>query len=271
MAHKNKKLRVALAQMRSTPDKEKNLKQAENLLKKAVQKKVSLIAFPENFALLTEGKKNVLAQAEEPNGLIMTTVKSWARKNRIWILAGSAPIRTRGNQITNSSFLISPQGKIAARYDKIHLFDVELPDRAYRESSTVKPGSKIIVKKTPIATFGFSVCYDLRFPELYRSLSKRGANVIFIPSAFTVPTGRAHWDSLTRTRAIENQAYVMAPGQVGVNYPGRETYGHSRLIDPWGRVIAEKKTGVGIACGEIDFMELSQIRKKLPSLQHRVL
>jgi len=165
--------------------------------------------------------------------------------------------------------LIGPTGKIHARYNKIHLFDAKLPDRVYAESKLVKAGKKPVTVKTPHGTVGLSICYDLRFPELYRRFARVGAQMVFIPSAFTALTGLAHWDSLTRARAIENQCFVIAPAQAGSPYPGRKTYGHTRVIDPWGRVLAESIETLGPVIADLDFDDLNRIRQELPALKHR--
>src|SRR5690606_5499034 len=188
----------------------------------------------------------------------------------IWLLAGSLPLKTKTSRVTNTSILFSPEGDVHVRYDKMHLFDVDIPgEKEYRESKNVQPGKRTVVTETPWGTLGLSVCYDIRFPELYRKLADRGAHTIFIPAAFTATTGRAHWDVLTRARAIENQAYVVAPGQVGSPFEGRETHGHTRIVDPWGRIIAERPAGIGVVMADLDYGKLFEVRRNLPALQHR--
>lgn len=265
---------VAAIQMTSTPDKAHNLNEAHRLLIEAVSRGAEVVAFPENFALLTDDKKQFLKEAEPINGMIVETLQEWAAENDLWILGGSLPIKVKGDskKVTNTSLLINNDGAIAARYDKIHLFDVDLKgDRKYEESKTIRPGKKPVVAETPWGYVGLSVCYDLRFPELYRAESANEAKVLFIPSAFTAFTGKAHWDVLTRARAIENQCYVVAPAQTGSPHPGRVTHGHTRIIDPWGRVIAERPQGPGVVLAPLNFSELHRIRTELPALKHRQL
>jgi nitrilase len=263
-------LRVAALQLCSTPDKSRNLAQAHGLIAEAADRGAQLVALPENFALLTEDSRQFLREAETPRGALVETLREWAAEYDVWLLAGSVALKAGPRKVTNSSLLFDPQGELVARYDKIHLFDVELSgDRAYRESKHVKPGNKAVLTKTPWGYVGLSICYDLRFPELYRKLSHAGARVLMIPSAFTAFTGKAHWDSLTRARAIENQCFVIAPAQTGSPYPGRETHGHTRIIDPWGRVLAERPAGTGMVYAELSFAELERVRRELPALRAR--
>ena len=269
------KLKVAAIQMRSTPNKAANLEQAEQLFHEAVRQRAKLIALPENFALLSENRKILLDGAEGPNGLTTRLLKSWAKKNRVWIQAGGLQLKAKGEKITNTSLMINPRGEVVGRYDKIHLFDVNLSaDKSYRESKLVVPGKKAVAVNAKLGRFnkvGLSVCYDIRFPELYRRLSKLGAQILFIPAAFTAVTGKAHWDILTRARAVENQCYVIAAGQTGQPYPGRKTHGHTRIVNPWGEVLAEKKQGKGVVIAQLSYNELIRIRSELPSLEHRKL
>lgn len=267
-------MRVAAIQMTSTPNKSANLAEAHRLLREAMAKEPHLVAFPEMFSLITGHTRQLLDEAELLSGVTVDTLREWAIEYGVWILGGSVFLKSsaRAKRVTNTSLLITPEGEIAARYDKIHLFDARIRgEKAYLESKTVQPGKKVVSVKTPFGVLGLSVCYDLRFPELYRELSKQGASVVFIPSAFTAFSGQAHWDVLTRARAIENQVYVVAPAQTGTAYPGRETYGHARIIDPWGRVIAERTSGAGIVFAELDFGRLQEVRREMPVLQHRRL
>lgn len=267
-------MRVAAVQMTSTPDKGANLSEAHRLLMEALDKRAEFVAFPENFTLLTNDRKQLYREAETTQGLTTQTLQEWAAEYDVWILAGSLPIRAAGDakRVMNTSLLISPEGSIKARYDKIHLFDVNLSkDKKYEESKSIRPGKKPVIAKAPWGKLGMSICYDLRFPELYRKLSEQGAQVLFIPSAFTALTGKAHWDALTRARAIENLSYVVAPAQTGSPYPGRLTHGHTRIIDPWGRILAERPAGPGVAWADLNFQELERIRRELPALKHRRL
>jgi len=267
-------MRIAAIQMTATSDKSRNLSEAYHLLQEAIERGSDLIAFPENFSILTNNNEDYLNQAETLRGLTVETLREWAAEFDVWILGGSIPLKSRTNpkRVTNSSLLISDKGDIKARYDKIHLFDVTIQgDQKYEESQIVLPGKKVITAKTPWAKIGLSVCYDLRFPELYRKQSRAKAEILFIPSAFTKTTGIAHWDVLTRARAIENLSYVVAPAQTGSPYPGRETYGHTRIIDPWGRVISERLAGPGIVWANLDLERLKKIRNEFPALKNRRL
>jgi nitrilase len=267
-------MRVAAIQMTSTPDKRHNLAEARRLLDEALARGVDLVAFPENFSLLTDDGAELVREAETPQGMTVETLREWAAENDVWILGGSIPLKVPRDpkRVTNTSLLVSSEGKLVARYDKIHLFDVDLSgDRACKESRHVRAGTRPVVARTPWAPVGLSVCYDLRFPELYRRLSAKGASVLFIPSAFTQFTGKAHWDVLTRARAIENQSFVVTPAQTGEPHPGRVTHGHTRIIDPWGRILAERPAGPGVVWARLDFREMERIRRELPALRHRRL
>jgi nitrilase len=229
------------------------------------------VALPENFSLLTDDTKQFLDEAETLKGMTVESLQEWAVEYDIWILGGSVPIK-KGKKVTNSSLLVSAEGEIAARYDKIHLFDATVQgDRVYRESDTVEAGKKPVMANTPLGNLGLSICYDLRFPELYRELSRLGADVLMVPSAFTAVTGKAHWDILTRARAVENQCYLIAPAQCGSPHPGRQTYGHTRIVDPWGRVIAERPAGEGVVWADLDGQQIDRLRAEMPVLEHRRL
>lgn len=264
--------RVAAIQMNSTPDVEANIRQAKDLLDQALARDPNLIAFPENMFLCAEDGNDTRSKAETLDGLMVETLREWSAENDVWILAGSLPIRAKGGKITNTSLLFNPEGEIEARYDKIHLFDVTVQgDREYRESKSVQGGKKGTLAKTPWGDFGLSICYDIRFPELYRQYSKKGCEAMFIPAAFTFKTGQAQWDLLTRARAVENQCYVIAPGQTGSPYPGRQCWGHTRIIDPWGRVIAERPDGIGVVWADLNYQQMAETRTNLPALTHRKL
>ncbi|MCZ6669506.1 MAG: carbon-nitrogen hydrolase family protein [Acidobacteria bacterium] len=269
MAGTKRRWTVAAVQMTSTADRDGNLALAEKLFRRAASSGADLVAFPENFTYLhSEGGKNPFA--EDLRGEMLARLRGWAREMGCFLLAGSLPERIPGRtRVFNTSVLISPGGRMVANYRKIHLFDIDLPGRvSLKESSTVAPGNRAVVASTPLGKLGLSICYDLRFPELYRRLARKGAQVIFVPSAFTAYTGRSHWMPLLRARAIENQCWVVAPAQVGRHSRGRESYGHTVILDPWGDVVALKKTGQGLACAEIDLERLRKIRSSLPSLKH---
>lgn len=262
-------MRIAAIQMNSTPDRSHNMAEARRLFQEAMDYGPNLIAFPENFTLFADENDLLVNQAESLRSPTIETLQEWAAENDVWLLAGSLPLRTKSKKITNTSVLFTPEGDIHSKYDKIHLFDVDVEgDRSYRESNSVEPGKKIVVADTAWGKLGLSICYDIRFPELFRQQSAQGASVLFIPSAFTAVTGKAHWDVLTRARAIENQCYVIAPAQTGSPYPGRETWGHTRIVDPWGKIIAERPSGPGVVWADLNFEELERIRRELPALKH---
>ncbi len=262
--------RVAAIQMNSTPDVDRNLSQARGLLDEALRADPNIVVFPENMLLFSGNSDDYRKHAQTTRGPLIQILQEWSAEADIWLLAGSLPMKAPGGKFFNSSIFFSPEGDIYARYDKMHLFDVNVTgDQQYRESDDVAPGKKIVTTQTPWGLLGLSICYDIRFPELYRKLSKSGAHTLMIPSAFTATTGKAHWDILTRARAVENQCYVVAPGQTGSPYPGRECHGYSRIVDPWGRIIAERSGGIGVVMADLDYAELFDIREKLPALKHR--
>jgi predicted amidohydrolase len=263
--------RAAAIQMTSGDNIAANIAQLAPLVEKAAKAGAQFIATPENsFYMRREG---TAALADVP--LAQHEGIRWAQKiaaqHKIYLLIGS--VRARDNaaeKATNRSVLIAPDGSIAATYDKMHLFDVTVPGgQSYRESSQAMAGDVPVLAKTPLAAIGLTICYDVRFPNLYRALALAGAEILAVPSAFTVPTGQAHWHSLLRARAIENACYVIAPAQCGEHPGGRSTYGHSLIIDPWGEVIAECVQDVpGIITAEIDLAHVATIRAQLPVLQH---
>lgn len=265
---KETKVLIAAIQTTSGTDKTASLAHAKALFQKAVKKGAKIIAFPENLAGFTPNKTDYWKNAESTDGPMARAFSGWAKNAGVWLIAGSVLIKNSGNKVTNTTLVFNPQGKLAARYDKIHLFDANVRGKRYQESDSISGGKKIVTVKTEFGVLGFSICFDLRFPKLYQALAKAGAEIVFIPSAFTVPTGRAHWDSLTRTRAIETQTYVIAPAQWGTHYPGRSTYGHTRVIDPWGKVLGEKKRGTGVIFSTINLRKLHQIRALLPTLKN---
>jgi nitrilase len=249
------------------------LARAHAQLVEAVGQGAELIAFPENFLQPWDGRALAPGVAQGLRGVLVESLQEWAVESDAWILAGSVFLQKSKGAVTNSSLLISPDGEIAARYDKIHLFDAQVAKTGegekagiYEESKHIQAGRKPVVVDTPWAKVGLSICYDLRFPELYRDLARQGAEVIFAPSSFTARTGQAHWDVLTRARAIENQCYVVAPATWSPS-----THGHTRVVDPWGRVIAERPAGAGILRVPIDLEKLRKIRREMPVLRHRRL
>jgi len=265
--------KAAAIQMNSQPDVDYNLDQAYNLLKKAAKEGATLVGLPENFAFLGNLKKRMRlagAIAEKAHPFLLQT----AKELEIYLLGGSYPAPAEEGKTYNRSVLFGPDGKELARYDKIHLFDVDLPNgESYRESDYVKPGdnSPLVYETETCGNIGLSICYDLRFPELYRKLAEQQSDILCVPSAFTETTGRAHWKPLLRARAIENTAYVFAPAQTGKHGKKRKTHGHALIADPWGRIVADAGKETGIAIAEIDFTTIKNVRAKIPSLQHRVL
>lgn len=255
--------------MRSTNDRHRNLDIAEAFAAEAAGRGADLIAFPENVAeVRAKGSAGSLGERlDGPTGLRFAAM---AVRHRAWILAGTIALRIpRNRKRHNASILYAPDGSVAAVYRKMHLFDVAIPGRAeFRESSLVKAGDTPVVATTPLGVLGLSVCYDLRFPELYRQLALAGATVLFVPSAFTAYTGRAHWTALLRARAIENLAYVVAPAQWGLHHAGRRSYGHTSVIDPWGKVVAELESGTGVVLARIDLTRVARLRRELPVLTH---
>lgn len=265
-------IKAAALQMTSTDNQAENLEQAERLIKEAANEQADLVALPENFSLMSETRAEILKHAEDEKGPATTALKNWAKEHDLWIVGGSIPYRTKEEKVTNTCILVSPKGKIEARYDKIHLFDVEVSkDRSYHESRNVQGGEKTVCAATPLGNLGLSICYDVRFPELYRKLADQDAEILFVPSAFTVPTGEKHWDLLTRTRAVENQCFLIAPAQGGDNYEGRQTWGHTRIIDPWGEILTELPEGPGLISAKLESKRLEKIRKEFPALNHRKL
>jgi len=261
--------KVAAVQMRSTTDRERNLDEADRLAEQASCHGVSLIAFPENVAFL-RAEGSARPPAESLDGPTARRFVAMARRHAVWVLAGSIAERApRRGRVFNTSILLTPDGDVAAIYRKMHLFDVAIPGRAsFRESAFVEAGDTPAVAATPLAVLGLSICYDLRFPELYRRLAMAGAQVLLVPSAFTAYTGRSHWTALLRARAIENLAWVVAPAQWGTHHPGRRSYGHTSVIDPWGRVVACKRSGSGVVVARIDLDRVTHLRRELPVLSH---
>jgi predicted amidohydrolase len=260
---------VAAIQMSSGGDKAANLEKAEHLIRLAAARGARLVALPEVFNW--RGKRaEEPAAAESLEGVTLTLMAGLARDLEIHLVAGSITEHAPGQpKRYNTSVLIGPDGRQLAVYRKIHLFDVDLPGRVTIKESDVKlAGAEVVSAPTPLATIGLSVCYDLRFPELYRRLAFAGAGIITIPSAFTFPTGEAHWDVLIRARAIENQCYVIAPAQFGPNVHGFSDYGNSMIVDPWGRVIARAADMEGVVIAPVDLEYLERVRRELPSLAH---
>jgi deaminated glutathione amidase len=263
---------AAAVQMNSLPDLQKNLAQAEELIELAARRGAELVGLPENFSFLgdEEGK---LAQAEAIAIESEKFLKTMAQRYQVTILGGGYPVPVETGKVFNTALLVAPNGEELARYEKVHLFDVNLPDgNTYRESATVVAGTRIppIYPSKELGNLGLSVCYDVRFPELYRQMTQMGAEVLFVPAAFTAHTGKDHWQVLLQARAIENTCYVIAPAQTGKHNSLRQSHGHAMIIDPWGVILADAGEMPGVAIAEIVPGRLEQVRRQMPSLQHRV-
>ena len=267
--------RIAAIQMTSSHRVEENLTVAGGLLRAAKDAGAELACLPENFSFLGLQNADKLEVAEADGaGRVQSFLGATARDLGLWILAGTVNLRVDStDRVANASLLFDAQGRRVARYDKIHLFDVAIPgrDEQYRESRHVMPGDRIVVVDTPVGRAGLSVCYDVRFPELYRALVAQGADWLAVPSAFTVPTGHAHWEVLLRARAIENLCYVVAPAQAGTHSSGRETYGDTLIVDYWGQVLARRVRDAGMVVADLDLDQLAQTRARFPVLQNRRL
>jgi len=263
---------AAAVQMTSTGDRDKNLATALRLLGEAADLGARLACLPENFAFMGREEERI-AGAETLEGPTLSALRELARARRLQILAGSIAERVDApGKTANTSVLLGEDGAVVAAYRKIHLFDVNIPDGArYAESETVQPGTEAVLAESALGRIGLTVCYDLRFPELYRQLSARGAEILTIPAAFTLYTGKDHWEVLVRARAIENLCYVIAPAQVGRHSANRVTFGNAMVVDPWGVVLARCGDGEGLAVAPVRRDRLEQCRRELPALQHRRL
>jgi predicted amidohydrolase len=263
---------AAAVQMTSGRDVARNLERAANWISRAVQAGAEFVALPENFAYMAETDAAPNPVAQELDGPIVGFLRDEAKRHAIWLAGGTFPERIHGEiRHYNTAVLVGADGKLVTHYRKIHLFDVNLPDASYQESRSVAPGERVVVADTPAGKVGLSVCYDLRFPELYRKLSAQGARILLVPAAFTVPTGRDHWQVLLRARAIENQAFVVAAAQYGVHNATRRSFGRSMIVDPWGVVLATVPDGEGVAVAALDLSAQDRIRQELPALAHRRL
>jgi len=267
--------KVAAIQMTSSHVVAENLASAETFLREAKDAGALIACLPENFSFIGLKDEDKLQVAEpDGHGPVQAFLSETAAKLNLWILGGTIVIRTNdASRVANSSLLIDADGKRVARYDKIHLFDVTIPGRneQYRESNHVLPGRDPVIADTPVGKLGLSVCYDMRFPELYRELVLKGAEWLAMPAAFTVPTGRAHWETLLRARAIENLCYVVAPAQSGLHTSGRETYGDSLIVDYWGQVLSRLAKGTGVITADIDLASQAESRARFPALDNRQL
>lgn len=261
-------MRVAAVQLNSTADKARNLEVAERLVRAAAADGAEIVGLPEKWNLLAAGAE-LVSGAESLDGPSLEAARSWARELGIHLLAGSVSERGTEERAFNTSVLISPDGEDLATYRKIHMFDVEVGGVSYRESEHEEPGEEIVTAPADGVTVGLSVCYDLRFPELFRILAVRGARLLTVPSAFTAATGRDHWEVLLRARAIENQAFVLAPNQFGEAPPHFSSHGRSAIVDPWGVVLATAPDEECFVAADLDFTAQDRVRESLPSLANR--
>ena len=257
--------------MISTPSVSENLATAKRLVAQAASKGAMLVVLPEYWAIMGQHEKDKLGHAEQPgSGPIQDGMAQMAREHGLWLIGGTLPlVSPEAGKVLNTTLVYDPQGAPAGRYDKIHLFGFTRGEESYNESRTIVAGAQVRSVDTPVGKVGLSICYDLRFPELYRALGD--CALIVVPAAFTHTTGRAHWEVLLRARAIENQCYVLASAQGGVHPNGRRTWGHSMLIDPWGEVKAVLDEGEGVVSGQIDPVFLAGVRESLPALAHRTM
>lgn len=264
--------KVAAIQMCASHVVKENLAMAEALISNAAKNHAKLVVLPEMFAIMgSKPTDKVFAKEQLGNGIIQTFLSEQSKKNRVWIVGGTVPIScSNENKIRAASLVYDDSGKMVARYDKIHLFDVSVsPTEVYKESDTTEPGDKIVVVQTPVGKLGLSVCYDVRFPELFRNLANSGAEIFALPSAFTVKTGESHWELLARSRAVENFSYVIGACQGGTHSSGRSTYGHSLIVDPWGSVTSKPDATPCIIYSTIDLKKLYEIRKSVPVFEHQ--
>ena len=263
--------RVAAIQMASGPKVAGNLEEAGRLIDMAARIGVRIVVLPEYFAIMGLRDHDKVKAREKPGaGPIQEFLSTTARRHGVWLVGGSVPLEaSTPDKVRNSSLVYDDRGRLAARYDKIHLFGFEMGKERYEEERTIEPGKEVVTVDTPFARLGLSICYDLRFPELYRAM--KAVDIILVPSAFTETTGKAHWETLIRARAIENLAYVLAPAQGGYHLNGRETHGDSMIVDPWGVVLDRLPRGSGVVAASVNLQHLRNLRQSLPALTHRTL
>lgn len=263
--------KVAAIQMASGPSVAGNISEARRLIATAAEKGAKLVVLPEFFAIMGMGEHDkVVIREQLGEGPIQAFLSETARQHKIWLVGGSIPlVANAADKVRNACLIFDEHGERVAHYDKIHLFGLELGNESYNEARTIEPGNAVVVVDSPFGRIGLAVCYDLRFPELFRSM--KDVDIIVLPSAFTETTGRMHWDVLVRARAIENLAYVIASAQGGYHINGRETHGNSMIVDPWGRVLDRLPRGSGVVIGEVNPSYKASLRKSLPALSHRIL
>jgi len=263
--------RIAAVQLASGPNVKGNLNEAGRLIEMAAAQGAKLVALPEYFAIMGMRDDDKVKAREKPGaGPIQDFLAATAREHGIWLVGGSVPLDSSSpGKVRNSCLVFDDKGKLAARYDKIHLFGFAMGKERYEEERTIEPGRDVVTVDTPFARIGLSICYDLRFPELYRAM--KPVDIILVPSAFTETTGKAHWEPLIRARAIENLAYVLAPAQGGYHLSGRETHGDSMIVDPWGVVLDRLPRGSGVVMASVNLQHLRNLRQSLPALTHRTI
>ena len=262
-------VQLTALQMSSRPDPQDNLAIVAKLLEQLPAARPQLVVLPEAFSCFGAGDRAQLAMAEPyKDGEVQKQLAALAKKHEVYLVGGTLPVDA-GERFSAASILFGPDGAILNRYDKIHLFDVDVADntKEYRESKWTQPGSKVVTTETDFGVVGMAVCYDLRFPELFRALRQAGSQIIVLPSAFTQVTGKAHWHALVRARAIEQQVFIVAPGQVGEHANGRETFGHSIIVNPWGEILAEQELDEGVVSVSVDVADIEPIRKQMPVAQ----
>ncbi|MFA6903963.1 MAG: carbon-nitrogen hydrolase family protein [Gallionellaceae bacterium] len=263
--------KVAALQMASGPNVAGNLSEARRLIENAVAQGARLVVLPEFFSIMGMKEDDVLAAREQPgSGVMQDFLSEMARKHSIWVVGGSIPlVANAANKIRNACLMFDEHGKQVARYDKIHLFNLDLGTEHYHEGNTIEAGNQVVVIDSPFGRIGLAICYDLRFPELFRAM--KNVDIVVLPSAFTATTGKMHWETLVRARAIENLTYVIAAAQGGYHVNGRETHGHSMIVDPWGRVLDVLPRGSGVVLAEVNPSYQASLRASLPALTHRTL
>ncbi len=270
IAAQHNAFKVAAIQMASGPNVEGNLNEARRLIANAVEQGAKLVVLPEFFAVMGINEQDKVRVREQPGqGVIQQFLSETARKHQIWLMGSLPLVASTPDKVRNSLLVFDESGEQVARYDKIHLFNLTLGNESYNEAQTIEPGNQVVVVDSPFGRIGLAVCYDLRFPELFRAMTD--VNIIVLPSAFTATTGKVHWEPLVRARAIENLSYVIAAAQGGYHVNGRETHGHSMIVDPWGRVLDELQRGSGVVIADVNPFYQASLRNSLPALSHRTL